>query len=217
MVLDYKDVKISWLSHSSFRINDRKTLYIDPYQIGHGPKADIILITHEHFDHCKLEDIKKVTTDHTLIIAPSSCLTQLKSHTFTVKEVKPGDEFDIDGIKVTAIHAYNVDKYRAPDRLFHPKEEMKVGYIIRIEGVSIYHAGDTDHIPEMDDLDVDVAFLPVSGVYVMTAEEAAQATQNLKVKVAIPMHYGSIVGDEGDAKKFKECAACTVKILKREE
>jgi L-ascorbate metabolism protein UlaG (beta-lactamase superfamily) len=134
-----------------------------------------------------------------------------------VKTVKPGDEFDLEGIKVTVVPAYNVNKYRAPRRLFHPKEELKVGYIIRFEGVSLYHAGDTDHIPEMDDIEAEVAFLPVSDVYVMTVKEAALATQRLHVKVAIPMHYGSIVGDEADAEQFKEQAACTVEILKKEE
>ncbi|MEM2122100.1 MAG: MBL fold metallo-hydrolase [Candidatus Bathyarchaeia archaeon] len=219
LALDFKGLKISWLGHSGFRIRDSKTVYIDPFKIagvGVG-EADLILITHDHFDHCSPEDLRKVASRNTVIIATPECRGQLGGlKVREVKTVRPGDELQVNGVNVKVVPAYNLDKYRAPGRVFHPKEEMKVGYIITLEGVRIYHAGDTDRIPEMAGIQVDMALLPVSGTYVMTPDEAAQATRTLKAEVAIPMHYGSIVGDEGDAEKFKELASCRVEIPKKE-
>lgn len=218
MALDFKGLKVSWLGHAGFRISDSKVVYLDPFKIAVAGKADLVLITHDHFDHCSPEDLKKIVSGDTVVIATPECRSQLGGlRVKEIKTVRPGDELDVDGVHVKAVPAYNVNKYRAPGRVFHPKEEGKVGYVITLDGIRIYHAGDTDHIREMAEIEVDLALLPVSGTYVMTAEEAAQATKTLKAEMAIPMHYGSIVGDEGDAERFKRLASCKVEILKREE
>src|SRR6266568_4845916 len=133
-----------------------------------------------------------------------------------VKSVKPGDKLAVGDITLEAVPAYNLNKFREPGKPFHPKEDGKVGFILSAKGVRIYHAGDTDPIPEMKGFKTDVALLPVSGTYVMTPEEAAEATRMIKPKLAIPMHYGAIVGSENDAEKFKQLAACPVQILKPE-
>jgi L-ascorbate metabolism protein UlaG (beta-lactamase superfamily) len=177
----------------------------------------MICITHDHFDHCSPDDIKKIISSKTIIVATPPCSDQLKDLQIkNLKLVKPGDELEIDTIKISVVPAYNVNKYRAPGKVYHPEEELKVGYILRVGQTSIYHAGDTDLIPDMAGIDVDVALLPVSGTFVMTAEEAAQATKMMKAKVAIPMHYGAIVGDESNAKRFRELATGKVEILKKE-
>ena len=213
-MFEYKGVKISWLGHDCFKIKNNKTIYIDPFNIKDEEKADLIFVTHEHYDHCSLKDIKKILTSKTIVVAPESCKTQLSG--MKTKFIKPGDKIVVDEIEVEAVPAYNINKFRAPGEVFHPKEEEKVGYIINFSGVKIYHAGDTDLIQEMKNIQVDIALLPVSGTYVMTAEEAAEATKIIKAEIAIPMHYGSIVGSEKDAEKFKKLAACKVEILKKE-
>jgi len=213
-VFEYKGVKISWLGHDCFKIKNNKTIYIDPFNIKDEEKADLIFVTHEHYDHCSLKDIKKISTSKTIVVAPDSCKTQLSG--MKTKFIKPGDKIVVDEVEVEAVPAYNINKFRAPGEVFHPKEEEKVGYIINFSGVKIYHAGDTDLIQEMKNIQVDIALLPVSGTYVMTAEEAAEATKIIKAEIAIPMHYGSIVGSEKDAEKFKKLAACKVEILKKE-
>lgn len=213
-MFEYKGVKISWLGHDCFKIKNNKTIYIDPFNIKDEEKADLIFVTHEHYDHCSLKDIKKISTSKTIVVAPESCKTQLSG--MKTKFIKPGDKIVVDEIEVEAVPAYNINKFRAPGEVFHPKEEEKVGYIINFSGVKIYHAGDTDLIQEMKNIQVDIALLPVSGTYVMTAEEAAEATKIIKAEIAIPMHYGSIVGSEKDAEKFKKLAACKVEILKKE-
>ena len=217
-MFEYEGVKISWLGHDGFRISDDVVIYIDPFNISSVKKADIILLTHEHFDHLSLDDIRRITSTDTVIVAPSICessLTGVKAK--QVITISPGEKVDLPGgVTVEAIPAYNINKFRAPGKVFHPKEEGRVGYILNIKGVKIYHAGDTDFIPEMKGLNVDIALLPVSGTYVMTADEAVQAAAEIKPKLAIPMHYGAIVGDERDAVKFKEKAPCPVQILEKE-
>jgi L-ascorbate metabolism protein UlaG (beta-lactamase superfamily) len=199
-------------------IRNGKTIVIDPFKIGQiSEKADLLLITHEHFDHFSLEDIKKVVSEKTIIVAIQACekeLSGLKAK--QVKVVKPGDRFQIGDVRLEVLPAYNVNKFRAPGKPFHPKEDGKVGYLITVKGVKVYHAGDTDVIPEMKGLKPDVALLPVSGTYVMTATEAAEATRVMQPKLAIPMHFGAIVGSEADAEKFRQSAACPVEILKSE-
>ncbi|RLG02733.1 MAG: MBL fold metallo-hydrolase, partial [Thaumarchaeota archaeon] len=133
-----------------------------------------------------------------------------------IKLVRPGDKVEVKGAKIEAVPAYNVNKFRSPGVVYHPKEEGSVGYVIELDGVRIYHAGDTDFIPEMRNLEVDVALIPVSGTFVMTAEEAAEAVNTFKPKVAIPMHYGAIVGDKSDAERFKKLAEVDVVILEKE-
>ncbi len=215
---DYKGVKISWLGHDCFKIKNGKTVIIDPFKLQKvSEKADILLITHEHFDHLSMDDIKKVASEQTVVVAISSCQSELsKLKVRKVKIVRPGDRLRIDDVVLEAVPAYNVNKFRQPGKAFHPKEDGKAGYVVTVRGVRVYHAGDTDAIPEMKGLKPDVALLPVSGTYVMTAEEAVEAAKMIEPEVAIPMHYGAIVGSEQDAEKFKRLASCQVQILKPE-
>ncbi len=218
MPYKYRDVEISWLGHDSFLIKyDGNLIYIDPYKIKPKGKADMVFVTHEHFDHLSLDDLRKIVKPETDIVAPEHCADKLRTLGMgIVKLVKPGDEFTLRGINVKAVPAYNVNKFRAPGEVYHPKKMEGVGYVLEVKGVKIYHAGDTDFIPEMKELEVDVALIPVSGTFVMTAEEAAEAVNTFKPKVAIPMHYGSIVGGRSDAERFRKLAEVEVVILERE-
>ena len=217
MAFEFQDIKITWLGHDGFKISNSSIVYIDPLEIKPNEPADLLLITHNHYDHLNLEDIAKVVSEKTTIVASEECrakLTGLKVR--ELKTVRAGDRLSVGMVTVEAVPAYNVNKFRAPGQPFHPKQDGKVGFILGIGSVRIYHSGDTDHIPEMNQVRAEVALLPVSGIYVMTAEEAAEATKTLKPKVAIPMHYGGEVGTEVDAKKFAQLAACEVKILRAE-
>ena len=217
-MFEYHGLKISWLGHDSFKIRNGKTVIIDPFKIRPtADKADILLISHEHFDHFSLDDIKKVVNENTTIVtilAVKKDLSSLKVR--EVKAVKPGDKLKLGEVSIEVVPAYNLNKFRELGKVFHPKEDGKAGFIIGIKGVRVYHAGDTDIIPEMKGLKPDVALLPVSGTYVMTAEEAAQAVKMVEPKLAIPMHYGAIVGTEQDAQKFKQLTTVEVQILKPE-
>jgi len=199
---------IKWLGHASFKVTGEKIIYIDPWNLKKKEKADIILITHPHYDHFSSKDISKIQVDETIIIIPEKDKGELKGR---VKGIKPGDSLSIDRVTIKAVPAYNINK------TYHPKEKGWVGYIIETGGFSIYHAGDTDFIPEMKKIKVDIALLPVGGTYTMDAEEAAKACQILNPKIAIPMHYGDVVGSGEDAKKFKEMSSVKVEILKKEE
>lgn len=202
-------LEIEWLGHDGFRLRDDKIVYIDPWQIGPGPKADLILVTHDHFDHCSPEDIAKISTPNTIIVAALNAVSRLRGN---VRGVKAGDRLKEQDIGIEVVAAYNVNKFRSPGVPFHPKEYGGVGYIIEMAGERIYHTGDSDLIPEMDAVQCTVALLPVSGLYVMTAEEAAQAAQRLKPKMAIPMHYGAIAGSAVDAQRLKELCPMEVRI-----
>jgi L-ascorbate metabolism protein UlaG (beta-lactamase superfamily) len=216
-VFEYKGVKITWLGHDGFRIQDGHTIYTDPFQIEGGVKADLVLVSHEHFDHCSVDDLKKIVTPNTTIVAHAQSKNELSK--LKVKElriVRPGDKLTVAGVGVEAVPAYNLNKFRSPGKPFHPKEDGKLGFILTVDGVRIYHAADTDHIPEMKGLAPDIALLPVSGTYVMTAKEAAEAAGSINPKIAIPMHYASIVGGVEDAEEFKKISKCEVTILQKE-
>ena len=215
---EYQGLKISWLGHDSFKIKNGKTVIIDPFKIRPtSDRADILLISHEHFDHFSLDDIKKVVNQNTTVVTIPTVKKELSSlQVKEVKAVKPGDKLKIGEVSIEVVPAYNLNKFREPGKVFHPKEDGKAGFIIGIKGVRIYHAGDTDAIPEMKGLKADVALLPVSGTYVMTPEEAAQAAKMVEPKLVIPMHYGVIVGTEQDAQKFKQLTTVEVQILKPE-
>lgn len=202
------DIEIKWLGHSGFMIKNSKVIYIDPYNISEGKeKADLILITHDHYDHCSVADIDKIIKEDTKIIMPADCQSKITKLKIPVKieVIEPDRELIHGNVKINALHSYNVDKS------FHPKEELWLGYLIKMEDVLIYHAGDTDVIPEMQKLTgykqpgkKFIALLPVGGRFTMSAEEAANAAKIIKPTLAIPMHYGSIVGTEEDAKEFVE-------------
>jgi L-ascorbate metabolism protein UlaG (beta-lactamase superfamily) len=201
-------VEIDWLGHSGILIKDSKIIYIDPYAIkDNSEKADFILITHSHYDHCSIEDMQKIVQPGTKIILPPDCQSKVTRFSVPVQiEIfQPDQEKSFGAIKISSFPAYNVDKS------FHPKSEGWLGYLIKTDGVLIYHAGDTDIIPEMKNLtgygqskkDF-VAFLPIGGRFTMNAEEAAEAAKIIKPSLAIPIHYGSIVGNHEDAKEFSE-------------
>lgn len=194
---------IHWLGHDSFRIDGSKTVYFDPFEIRGGPPADIIFVTHEHFDHCSPDDIAKIRTDQTIIVTEKAAAGKLGGE---VRVMKPGDDTVAAGLAVRAIAAYNTNK------TFHPKANGWLGFVVTIDGVSIYHAGDTDHIPEMSGLAPDIALLPVSGTYVMTADEAVAAAVAINPRLAIPMHYGGIVGNQADALAFESGLASRVPV-----
>ncbi len=195
---------IVWLGHDSFRIDASICIYIDPYQIDGGKPADLILITHEHFDHCSPEDVTKIQQPGTVIITEKDSAKKLSGD---VRVMTPGEHLSLDGLTVETVPAYNTNKD------FHPKANRWLGFILDIDGVRIYHAGDSDFIPEMKDLKVDIALLPVSGTYVMNADEAVEAALAIKPTLAIPMHYGAIVGDQSDATHFRDKLAGKVDVL----
>ena len=214
----YKGIKVHWLGHDGFVLQGSRTLILDPFKAKGMYKAEVLLISHEHHDHLSPEDIGRFSDTNTVIVAPRICESSLGQFAQEKVFVEPGSKVDVKGVKVEAVPAYNLNKYRSPGVVFHPRADGKVGYVVTLDGVRFYHAGDSDATPEMKALDVDVAFLPVSGTYVMTAEEAADAAKAMKVKVAIPMHYASIVGSRGDAEKFKKLVGGerNVEILQQE-
>ncbi|MBN1381746.1 MAG: MBL fold metallo-hydrolase [Deltaproteobacteria bacterium] len=207
---------IHWLGHSSFRIDaDDLVVYLDPFMLKEsGPKADIILITHDHMDHNSPNDVAKIQKDETVIVTVSMGSEKL---TGNIKQIKPGEEMTVKGIPIKAIPAYNINKFRSPGIPFHPRESGYVGFILTVKGKRIYHAGDTDFIPDMEGLEPDIALLPVSGIYVMTPEEAAKAAAAINAKVSIPMHIGGPVGSIEAADEFKAKATVPVMILSIEK
>ena len=210
-ILDFNGVKVKWLGHDGFRFDfGGKVIYIDPYEIKETDKADIIMVTHGHYDHCSIKDLQNLTKADTLLVATPDVTSKLsgKVQGGNLRLVKPGDSFNVKDIKISAVPAYNIDKS------FHPKSEEWVGYVFTINNITFYHAGDTDLIPEMSNITADVVFLPVSGTYVMAAEDAALAAKKIMPKVAIPMHYGKIIGTKSDAERFRDlCKVCDVKLM----
>jgi L-ascorbate metabolism protein UlaG (beta-lactamase superfamily) len=211
MPLDRLKQRLRWLGHAGFLLRlAGKTIYIDPYRTSEGPPADLVLITHDHYDHFSPADVKQLSGRHTKIVGPARVTEQVKG---PVISVAPGEEVEIDGIDIVAVAAYNTNKLNSDGKPFHPKEAGGVGYVVTGGGRKIYHAGDTDVIPEMDQATgVDVALLPVSGTYVMTAIEAVEAARRIGPKLAIPMHWGTIVGSRDDAEHFARSAPVEVRI-----
>lgn len=207
---------IHWLGHSAFRWEGAKTVYFDPYKLSAAAKkADIIFVSHEHFDHCSKGDIAKIATAETVIVASADAARELKSSKISCDRIMAmvaGGSTDIGGVAVRAVPSYNIDK------AFHPRASGKLGFLVTMDGTTVYHAGDTDFIPEMRGLKCDVALLPVSGTYVMTADEAVQAALAIKPKLAIPMHYGEVAGSPDDARRFQGSLAGRIeaRILKKE-
>lgn len=191
---------IEVLCHSSIRMDKGKIIYVDPFHIKENYKdADIILITHSHYDHFSEEDIEKVRKADTKIYVTEDYVENAKSIGFSENKivgVKPYQTYYEGDIEINTVPAYNVNKQ------FHPKENNWVGYILKIDGISYYIAGDTDITEENKKIKCDVAFVPVGGTYTMTAKEATELVNIIKPKVAVPIHYGDIVGTKEDADTF---------------
>lgn len=191
---------ITWLGHASFSFVDNKTgmrvYYVDPFNLKHYTnleKADIIFVTHAHQDHLSPEDISLLLKDTTIVVATADSLKtlEIKQQKFPVV---PNKEYEIKGFKFHTIPAYNIN----PDRP-HKKEYGWVGFIFELNGLKIYHAGDTDYIPEMDSLKkekLDIAMIPIGGTYVMTPEEAVIAANAIEAKITIPMHYKGLLREK---------------------
>jgi len=205
MVRDELLKKIQWLGHDTIRLSGSRVIYFDPYQISAAQPADIILISHEHFDHCSPEDVAKIHQENTVIVTDAASARKLKGN---IKIVAPGDRLKVKEVEIEVWPAYNTNKD------FHPKKAGMLSFVVTLDGTRYYHAGDTDLIPEMSEIRADIAFLPVSGTYVMTAEEAVEAAKVIKPSIAaIPMHYGAIVGAAKDADKFKKSLEGEVEVV----
>lgn len=204
---------IKWLGHSSFRIDGRNVIYFDPFRIDEGRKADIIFISHKHYDHCSKEDVKKIYKNGTMIVCDRDSAKILGMDNMVI--VKPFDRFTMNGLDIEAVPAYNTNK---PN---HPKENGWLGFVVKTEHFTVYHAGDTDVIDEMKRISCDVALLPIfpNDKYVMNPKEAAYATHIIKARIAIPMHYGTLGGSLEDAEEFKKYANpnTIIKIMVQEK
>jgi len=200
-------VEIKWFGHASFRIaSGGNVLYIDPWKLpaSVAHDADVIFVSHSHFDHCSPPDIARISKSDTAIVAPAETIAQLHA----ANAVDPGQQITFKEIAVEAVAAYNIGKK------FHPKGHNWCGAVFTLGGKRIYYAGDTDLVPEMSDLkDVDLALLPVGGTYTLDAETAAKACQAIGPKAAVPYHWGDIVGTRADAEKFARAAKCKVHVL----
>ena len=194
MEKDLNNISIN--CQSSIKISDGLTIYFDPYDIKEKiNNADYIFITHSHWDHFDLDSINNLVNEKTIIIGPSSVIEKLDS-SYKTLEVKPENIYNLNNISFMTVPAYNVDKE------YHPKDAGYVGYIVTLNNVTYYIAGDTDVLDELKVIKADVIFLPVGGTYTMTREEAVDLANTIKPKYAIPIHYGLAVGDELDAKYF---------------
>jgi len=209
------NLEFTRIAHDTFKIKGSKVVYTDPFKVTKHDEADIVLLSHEHFDHLNLEDLCKVIFPGTTIVASPLCKNGLKTvHVKETRFLDPGGKLSVDQVDIEAVPAYNLNKFREPGKAFHPKGEKRLGFVITLDGTRVYFAGDTDFIPEMKSLQCDVALLPVSGTYVMTVEEAVEAAAAINPKIAVPMHYAAIVGSDADASKFKSLVKnCRVEIV----
>jgi L-ascorbate metabolism protein UlaG (beta-lactamase superfamily) len=209
---------LDWLGHSGFRLRaGRATVYIDPYRVSPGaPKADVILVTHGHYDHFSPQDIELLSHERTWLVAPAAVAERVSGN---VLSIAPGEMLEdelVRGVAMAAVAAYNTSKRDPDGNVFHSPAAGFVGYDLNVRGERLYHAGDTDVIPEMDSVaGVDVALLPVSGTYVMTALEAAEAARRIAPRVAVPMHWGEHIGTRADAEAFARAAPVEVRILEK--
>lgn len=191
---------IEVLCHSSIRFNKGLIIYFDPFKINENyHDADIIFITHSHYDHYSEEGISKVIKDNTTIVVPKDLEDMVLQFGFAKEHiivVSPNEEYSVLGINFKTIPAYNTNKN------FHPKSNEWVGYIVNLDQTTYYIAGDTDITEENRQVKCDVAFVPIGGTYTMTYSEAAELINEIKPQIAVPIHYGLIVGNKEDANNF---------------
>jgi L-ascorbate metabolism protein UlaG (beta-lactamase superfamily) len=213
MLLD----SLEWLGHAGFRLQvGQATVYIDPYRVDSGPEADLILITHGHYDHFSPRDVERLSHERTILVGPAAVAERVSGRVLSVTPGELVEDELVRGIEVATVAAYNTSKRDQDGKVFHPREAGWLGYDLNVRGERLYHSGDTDVIPEMDSVTgVDVALLPVSGTYVMTAGEAAEAARRIQPRVAVPMHWGEHIGTREDAESFAELAPVEVEILER--
>jgi len=210
----YKNINIQRLGHDWFLIWYKwKNICIDPFEIKEIIQADYLFITHNHRDHLSLDDISKVIKDNTIIVAPEICEENLMYIQNKKIFVNQNDNLTLDDFSIKTLPAYNINKFRSPWVPYHPKEYWFVWYIFNFDWTRVYHAWDTDIIPEMENLYPDIALLPVSWVYTMTAQEALNSINIIKPQIVIPMHYDTIVWNIQDAEYLKENSDCEVVIL----
>jgi len=205
--------RFTWFKQSAFRWQgDGLTVYIDPWGVTGDAPADLVLITHAHSDHLQPEEIERLTISSTKLVAPADVAAELSGD---VTQVAPGDSLEVAGVRVQAVPAYNV----AEERLeMHPRGNNWVGYVLELGGSTFYHAGDTDHVPELETVKTDVAFLPIGGTYTMDAHEAGGLARAIGPELAVPMHYGFVVGSPADAETFRAAAApVKVEVLTPEQ
>ena len=202
--------RFTWFRQSAMRwVGEGLTVYIDPWGIrDDDPAAYLILITHAHFDHFQPDEIAKIRSGSTKVAAPRDVAKELSGE---VTPVAPGESHEIAGVRFTTVPAYNVREERLEK---HPKANGWVGYVLDLGGSTYYHAGDTDHAAELDDVKADVAFLPIGGTYTMDASEAGGLARSIAPQIAVPMHFGFVVGSPSDAERFrKEADPVTVQVL----
>ncbi len=190
--LNYNNISIQYLGHASFLIQHKNyKIFIDPFQLKNEIPADLILVTHEHYDHCDKESIEKITKPETIIVAPKSISCKIDWSNIIFPKLN--ENLTINEVSITPVPAYNINKFRSPDQPYHPSNENYLGYLIKYNETTIYHAGDTDFIPEMASFPpIDIALLPIGGKYTMDAQEAIKAIEIIKPKITIPIHYNSL-------------------------
>jgi L-ascorbate metabolism protein UlaG (beta-lactamase superfamily) len=201
-------LQIHWLGHASFRLaTEDVVLYIDPWKLPSAqPDANLVFASHGHFDHWSADDVAAVSQDTTTVVGPPDVVESLPGG----RVLRPGERVESTGACIEAVPAYNIDKD------FHPKANGWLGAVIALGGTRVYYAGDTDRIPEMDALsEVDVALLPVGGTYTMNAAQAAEACQAIGARIALPYHWGDIIGTEADAQSFVDATAdCDARLIR---
>ena len=201
-------VKLTWLGHTTIILKGTSTVAIDPWKVSDvSVKADVIIVSHSHYDHLSVDDARTVALADAAIVAPADCRAQLPScGDFFTLEI--GAPVEVKGVKIEAVPAYNLTKQ------FHPKASGWCGAVVTLDGKRIYYAGDTDFVPEMKDLmQIDVAFVPVGGTYTMDWRQAAEAVNAFRPQLAVPYHWGDIVGSVEDARKFAKHAYGEVRVL----
>ena len=201
--------RFTWFRQSAYLWRgDGVTVYIDPWDVTTEDEADLILITHAHSDHFQPDEIARISKDGTKVVAPADCAKELSGD---VTAVQPGDSLTVAGVGIQAVPAYNINEERLE---MHPKANRWVGYVLTLGEHVYYHAGDTDHLPELEQLDPDVAFVPIGGTYTMDAGEAGGLVRAMRPRLAVPMHYGFVVGSPSDADRFaKEADPVEVQTL----
>ncbi len=201
--------RVTWFRQAAFRWSSERVVYVDPWGTpADAPPADLILITHAHFDHFQPEEVARLRRSDTAVAAPRDVADELSG---AVTAVAPGERYELAGVSFTTVPAYNT---REEALEFHPRVNGWVGYVFEFEGVTYYHAGDTDHAPELDEIRADVAMVPIGGHYTMNPEEAGGLVRAMSPRVAVPMHFGFVVGSPSDAERFRSAAdPVTVEVL----